>query len=208
MGNIKNEFLTETRLKILFEKTLQPFLIFQHLVLTFKLSPMKKQLLLSTAFLLFLSSCNVSRNSMREANYQLWLHHEDLAYSSQLTGKAEQTKVLFLDFERLLGKKKWEYGNFGDLPSDPFGSNVNVNASGSVINNADAVIGAVINGVIGVSSVSRVEQMAMYDLMRQNPGYDMVMFPQFTSRRKWFIVGSKTEVVCKAKLATLKDTRE
>jgi len=33
------------------------------------------------------------------------------------------------------------------------------------------------------------------------------MFPQFTSRRKWFGVGSKTEVVCTAKLAKLKATR-
>lgn len=144
---------------------------------------------------------------MREANYQLWLHHEDLAYSPQLIGKADQTKILFLDFERLFGKKKWEFGNFGDLPTDPFNPNVNVNANGAIVN-SEAVINAVINGVIGVSSVSRVEQMAMYDLMSKNPGYDMVMFPQFTSRRKWFIIGSKTEVVCKAKLASLKETRQ
>lgn len=167
---------------------------------------MKKLFLLSSLSLLLLSSCNVSRNSMREANYQLWLHHEDLEYSQQLTGKAEQTRIAFLDFERLFGKKRWEFGNFGDLPQDPFNPNVNVNANGTVVN-SQAVVNAVINGVIGVSSVSRVEQMAMYDLMRQNPGYDMVMFPQFTSRRKWFVVGSKTEVTCKAKLAKLKETQ-
>jgi hypothetical protein len=56
---------------------------------------------------------------MREANYQLWLHHEDLEYSSQLTGTANQTKVLAIDWNRLFGKQKWNYGNFGGLPEGP-----------------------------------------------------------------------------------------
>lgn len=163
---------------------------------------------------LTISSCTVSRNSMREANYQLWLHHEDLEYSSQLTGTANQTKVLAIDWNRLFGKQKWNYGNFGGLPEGPVNrqgqGNAGLNliqASTNGITTSNSGFQAVYNGVIGVSNFNRVEQMAMHDLIQKNPGYDLVMFPQFTSRRKWFGVGNKTEVVCTAKLAKLKATR-
>jgi len=151
---------------------------------------------------------------MREANYQLWLHHEDLEYSQQLTGTAMQTKVVFIDWGRVFGKQKWNYGNFGDLPTGPVNrqgqGNAGINlvqASNNGISVANSGFQAIYNGVIGVSNFNRVEQMAMHDLIQKNPGYDLVIFPQFTSRRKWFGVGSKTEVVCTAKLAKLKGTR-
>ena len=161
-----------------------------------------------------ISSCTVSRNSIREANYQLWLHHEDLEYSQQLTGTAMQTKVVFIDWGRVFGKQKWNYGNFGDLPTGPVNrqgqGNAGINlvqASNNGISVANSGFQAIYNGVIGVSNFNRVEQMAMHDLIQKKPGYDLVIFPQFTSRRKWFGVGSKTEVVCTAKLAKLKGTR-
>lgn len=164
-----------------------------------------KKLLLPLAILAFLSSCTVSRNSMREANYQLWLHHEDLEFSSQVTGEAKQTKVLLVDWNRVFGRQ-WEFGQFGNLPNDPFSPQLNGNVSG-VGTTESAAINFVVNGIIGINNVSRVEQMAMYDLMRKNPGYDMIIFPQFEARRKWFIIGSKTNVMVKARLARLKSTK-
>jgi hypothetical protein len=164
-----------------------------------------KKSLLPLAILAFLSSCTVSRNSMREANYQLWLHHEDLEFSPQVIGEAKQTKVLMVDWNRLLGRK-WELGQFGNLPTDPFAPQVSGNAS-VVAGRETALVNFIANGIIGINNVSRVEQMAMYDLMRKNPGYDMIIFPQFEARRKWFVVGSKTNVFVKARLARLKPTK-
>jgi hypothetical protein len=164
-----------------------------------------KKLLLSLALLALLSSCTVSRNSMREANYQLWLHHEDLEFSPQVVGEAKQTKVLLVDWNRLFGRK-WEFGQFGSLPNDPFSPQLNGNVAGSGTP-ANAAINFVVNGIIGINNVSRVEQMAMYDLMRKNPGYDMIIFPQFEARRKWFVFGSRTHVMVKARLAKLKATQ-
>ena len=164
-----------------------------------------KKPLLSLALLALLSSCTVSRNSMREANYQLWLHHEDLEFSPQVMGEAKQTRVFMIDWQRLFGRK-WELGQFGNLPSDPFAPQINGNAS-VVAGRETALVNFIANGIIGINNVSRVEQMAMYDLMRKNPGYDMIIFPQFEARRKWFLIGSKTNVMVKARLARLKPTK-
>lgn len=142
---------------------------------------------------------------MREANYQLWLHHEDLELSPQVTGEAKQTKVLMVDWNRLFGRN-WEFGQFGSLPTDPLAPQLNGVMSGVASRELSAV-NFVVNGLIGINNVSRVEQMAMYDLMRKNPGYDMIIFPQFEARRKWFFVGSKTNVAVKARLARLKATK-
>ncbi|MEZ4901306.1 MAG: hypothetical protein R2822_05845 [Spirosomataceae bacterium] len=85
---------------------------------------MKYILLSSLLLLAIFSSCTISRNSMREANYQLWLHHEDLELSPQVVGEAKQTKVLMVDWNRLLGRQ-YEYGQFGGLPSDPLAPPIN-----------------------------------------------------------------------------------
>jgi hypothetical protein len=160
-------------------------------------------------FLVLFSSCKINRNSMREANYQLWLHHEDLEFSERITGKASQSKFLGIDWQRTFGRKKFEFGGFGTLPTDPTTGNTNGTVSGGGIINGQntPAINVLLNGVIGISSVSRVEQMAMYDLIRQNPGYDLVMFPIFQTHKNWYLFGSKTEVVCTAKLGKLKNSK-
>ncbi len=168
-----------------------------------------RKILFTFSFLVLFSSCKISRNSMREANYQLWLHHEDLDLSERITGKANQNKFMGIDWQRTFGKKKFEYGGFGDLPRDPSNPNINGSiSSGSILNGeGSSAISILLNGIIGISSASRVEQMAMYDLIRQNPGYDLVMFPIFQTNKKWYILGSKTEVVCTAKLGKLKNSK-
>lgn len=162
---------------------------------------------------LLIYSCKISRNSMREANYQLWLHHEDLDLSERVTGKAAQNKVFLIDWERLFGKKKYEFGGFGELPGDPFAPNVtgqisNIVATAGGSGNIQSAFNVVLNGVIGISSASRVEQMAMYDLIQKNPGYDLVMFPTFQTHKKWFLIGSNTDVICTAKLGKLKASKK
>ncbi len=148
---------------------------------------------------------------MREANYQLWLHHEDLDLSERVSGKASQNKVFLIDWQRLFGKKNFEYGGLGDLPNDPSTANINGQISGVGLGNPNgntvSAINVVLNGVIGLTSASRVEQMAMYDLIQKNPGYDLVMFPTFQTHKSWFVIGSNTEVICTAKLGKLKASK-
>lgn len=146
---------------------------------------------------------------MREANYQLWLHHEDLDLSERITGKASQSKFLGVDWQRTFGKGRFEFGGFGDLPHDPTSPNINgaIGLNTFAGENEFSAVNVILNGVIGITSVSRVEQMAMYDLIRQNPGYDLVMFPIFQTNKKWYFFGSKTEVVCTAKLGKLKNSK-
>jgi hypothetical protein len=146
---------------------------------------------------------------MKEANYQLWLHHEDLQFSDRITGKASQSKVFGIDWQRTFGKNKFEYGGLGDLPGDPTHTNISgsIFANGLLNGRNLSPVNVILNGVIGISSASRVEQMAMYDLIRQNPGYDLVMFPIFQTQKKWYVFGSKTDVVCTAKLGKLKASK-
>ena len=181
-----------------------PKVIFTALFKPFQ-TDMKRTIITFVALATMASSCTVSRNSMREANYQLWLHHEDLELSEQVVGEANQTKVLMVDWKRLFGGN-WEFGQAGGLPNDPFSPQLNGSVTGVAASQVEAV-NFVINGIIGLNNVSRVEQMAMFDLMRKNPGYDMIIFPQFAARRKWFIVGSKTNVTVKARLARMKPTK-
>ncbi len=147
---------------------------------------------------------------MREANYQLWLHHEDLELSERITGSASQNKFLGIDWQRTFGKENFEFGGFGNLPNDPTNGSINGSiGTASIINGENfSPVNIILSGVIGITSASRVEQMAMYDLIRQNPGYDIVMFPVFQTHKKWYVLGSKTEVVCTAKLGKLKQTRK
>jgi hypothetical protein len=146
---------------------------------------------------------------MREANYQLWLHHEDLELSERITGSAQQSKFLGIDWQRTFGKKKFEYGGFGGLPNDPSSPNISgtIGANTFAGENEFSAVSVILNGVIGITNASRVENMAMFDLIRKNPGYDIVMFPSFETHKKWFVFGSKTEVVCTAKLGKLKASK-
>ncbi len=153
---------------------------------------------------LSLSSCMINRRSMRESNYQLWLNKSDVSYTEQREGVATQSKILGIDFQRLFARK-FEYGGIGNLPGGgALQSNSSI-SSGSIItdNSGGEAITNIITSTIGINSVSVVEQFAINDLIVKNPGYDLIMFPQFEVKKKWYIVGSKTEVKVKARLAKI-----
>jgi predicted DNA-binding ArsR family transcriptional regulator len=149
-----------------------------------------------------LSSCTVSRRSMRESNFQLWLNRSDIEYTEQISAEATQTKVLYVDWKRLFSRK-WDYGGVGDLPADPF--HVPISGVSNVATNfEDASIIAAASAIIGINNISRTEQFAIANLIKANPGYDVIMFPQFELHRQWFVVGSKTKVVVRARLGKIK----
>lgn len=137
-------------------------------------------LLICGIAVLFMASCNTYRHSMREPNARIEYYAADFDLSESVTGEATVTKVIGIDWEHLFGTTK-----FG-----------NTNASGAQV----PVIGSAINDN-GVS-------FALFDLMKKNPGYDVVIYPQVESYRHAPVLGtdiySKTTYKVTARLGKLK----
>ena len=142
---------------------------------------MKKlsMLLICGIALLFMSSCHTFRHSMREPNATVEYHAEDFILSDQVVGEATVYRVLGIDWIHLFGTKE-----IGDTP-----------AFGTVI------------PVVGV----RLEDganYALYQLMKKNPGYDVVVYPQVQAHRYAPVLGidiwSKTTYKVTARLGKLK----
>ena len=135
-----------------------------------------------------LSSCNTSMRVMREPVIRTELARNDWTLSEQVTGSASSTKILSIDFQRLFTST----------------------TSGTIENPAAMTLPSltalpVIGGVVG----DRTASYALYDLMQKNPGYDVVMYPQYETRVNKPLLGlgfiyRKTEVTATARLGKLK----
>ena len=128
---------------------------------------------------LFMSSCHTYRHSMREPNAYVEYHAEDFILSEQVTGEASVTRVIGIDWAHLFGTKE-----IGDTPQ-----------FGTVI------------PVVGVK-LEDGANYALYNLMKKNPGYDVVIYPQVEVHRNAPILGtdlySKTTYKVTARLGKLK----
>jgi len=112
---------------------------------------------LFASFLTVFSSCTTLNNSMREPNSRVEFSKSDFSLSSQVTGEAKTVKVLGIDFERLFKSEaaKVEGGSASslvDLASLP---------------------------VIGNFVSDKTANYSLYNLMTNNPGYDVIFYPQY-----------------------------
>lgn len=122
------------------------------------------------------TSCTMKMNGMSDANTQLNLTADDVTFSEVKEAEATEKLILMVDWKRLFKKEVGEVRRRGgagfSLP----------------------IIG-------GSTSFTRAESYAIYKLLKENPGYDAVMYPQFSGQSKglapFFI---KTNVTVKAKL--------
>lgn len=107
--------------------------------------------------LLMMASCTTVNKSMREPNVRVNLNKSDFALSGQVTGEAKSTKFLGIDFARLFTKRTAEIENDNpvSLASVP---------------------------VIGNFVSDRTANYALYEMMSQNPGYDVVIYPQYETK--------------------------
>lgn len=155
---------------------------------------------------IILSSCSVSNHSMKTPNYHIEFYKSDFEYSRQVTAEATSVRVLGIDWNRLF---KWETGEIiseqhssqssdvvisGNFMIDP------VEESFSTITAISAII-----PVLGDQGKGKVSSYALYNLMKENPGYDVVIYPQFESKK--FIVPvfySKRVVQVTARLGKIK----
>ena len=142
---------------------------------------MKKfRLLLICGFaMLFMASCNTYTHSMKGPNANVEFHAEDFDLSGAVTGEATVVRVLCIDWAHLFGTS--EIGETSDL--------------GTVV----PYIGTV---------VPTGTNYALFNLMKKNPGYDVVIYPQVEIHRHAPILGtdlySKTTYKVTARLGKLK----
>ena len=86
----------------------------------------------------------------------------DFALSNQVSAEAKTVKVLGIDWSRIFMVETGE---------------VNKDGSSSAVSAASIpVIGSFIGG-------DRTESYALYELMKSNPGYDVVFYPQFETKK-------------------------
>ena len=142
---------------------------------------MKKfRLLLICGFaMLFMASCNTYTHSMKGPNANVEFHAEDFDLSGAVTGEATVVRVLCIDWAHLFGTS--EIGETSDLGT------------------AVPYIGTV---------VPTGTNYALFNLMKKNPGYDVVIYPQVEIHRHAPILGtdlySKTTYKVTARLGKLK----
>jgi len=146
-----------------------------------KLSLVGFSLLILIAF----SGCTAVNKTMREPNVRVELNMDNFELSGQVSAEASSTKILYIDWDRLTHSESasLEGGamtiNFAMIP----------------------VVGNVISDLTA--------NYALYQLMINNPGYDVVFYPQFETVVEKPVLGigfitTKTTVKVTARLGKLK----
>ncbi len=107
---------------------------------------------------LLLFSCTSIHKSMREPDIRLNLEKSDFTLSDQLIAEATSTRIILIDWARIFTKKTGSIG-------------------GSASNISVAMI-----PVIGGYVFDQTSNYALYELMQDNPGYDVVFYPQYETK--------------------------
>ena len=140
---------------------------------------MKKSILIVLGVAaLFMTSCNSYRHTMREPNSHVEFYASDFELSDPVSAEATVTHILWIDWERTFGTSKAGFAN-----------------SGSEL----PIIGNMIYG--GANQ-------ALFKLLKENPGYDVIFYPQVEVKRHAPVFGtsfySTTTYKVTARLGKLK----
>jgi hypothetical protein len=131
-----------------------------------------------------LASCTSMHKSMKEANVRVELQKEDFNLSDQVSASASSTRILGIDFDRLFLKKT------------------------GTAESASQMINIAYIPVVGSFVVDPTANYALYELMVNNPGYDVVFYPQFETKVErpigFGFLYKKTHVTATARLGKLK----
>ena len=130
-------------------------------------------LLLAAA--VFATSCSSSYRSARHPSVLFELNSADYTLSEPVSATVHVTKVLGINFAEIF-----------DAHSGDF--------SASVVGTDVAMIGF-------LSSLDK--SVAIHDLLEKNPGYDFVLYPQFTITGKYYLIYSSADVTVTARLGKL-----
>lgn len=148
---------------------------------------MKKILIPVALVATLLTSCSTYHNSMREPNTRLELQKNDFTFSEQFTAEATTTRILGIDWERLFTKKYAEVKNDNGV---------------AFLSNVFAA------PIIGNSVMDKTANYALYSIMQDHKGYDVVFYPQYETKVERPILFGflmrKTTVKATTRLAKIK----
>jgi len=151
-----------------------------------------------------ISSCSISSRTMKSSPDYLLLNRTDFELSEQVQAQAVTTRVLGIDWNRLF---RWESAAIGtDMSQSGFRPGGGVSAAGneSGVNIAYNALASL--PVIGSLIKGNTAAYALSNLMRETPGYDVILYPQYYRTIKGFPpFYSKTEVNVTARLGKLKN---
>jgi len=141
---------------------------------------------LSLMMLIVFTGCSSVYKTMREPNVRVELNMDNFDLSGQVSAEATSTKIIGIDWQRLTHSE-----------------------AGSVENGAMSINFAMIP-VVGNIVVDMTSNYALYQLMMNNPGYDVVFYPQFETVVEKPVLGiglltTKTTVKVTARLGKLKE---
>lgn len=134
---------------------------------------------------LCLSSCTTLNRTMHDPNVRVELKKEDFLLSEQVSAEARTVRIVGIDFNRFLNIDKNVVGKAYIVPSI-----------------ADIP-------VIGNIMTDRTAEYSLWQLMHNNPGYDVVFYPQYELHIRKPILGmgflyKRTTVKTTAVLGKLK----
>jgi hypothetical protein len=138
---------------------------------------------------------------MQTPNYHIEFYKADFEYSPQVTAEATMVRVLGVDWSRIFNWDAAKISNSNELSSPGVDITLGTNV---VVDPIVGVISAVIP-VLGDQVKGGVRSYALYNLMAENPGYDVVVYPQYEVKK--FIVPifySKRTARVTARLAKIK----
>lgn len=148
---------------------------------------------------------------MREPNVKVELYSDDFELSEQFSAEATTTRVLGIDWKRLFGT--YEAGVVGKNATNIGGAIDGITLYEGAFSAITAVADDVPEALVSIPVIGSIvpdvtSSYALYKLMAEHPGYDVVFYPQFEKRRYAPILGtslySKTTVKVTARLAKMK----
>ncbi len=121
---------------------------------------MKKIAIFAAMVMLVLSSCTTMNRSMRETSTRLELTRNDFNVSEQFTAEAKSTTIIGIDFDRLFLKET----GIVEGRSEMYGiSLASVPVLGNILSD-------------------RTSSYALYQLMTEHQGFDVVFYPQYETK--------------------------
>ena len=147
---------------------------------------MKSKILFFITLFIFVSGCTMVNHSVPTSMIYL----SDLNISDEVWGQAKSTKILGVDFKRLM-KRNIESANVG-LSTTSIPSITAIN------------YGATDFQILGLTIIN-TESLALNDLLNKNKEYDVLISPKFskTAEGFWPIYWTET-VMVKARVGTIK----
>lgn len=126
----------------------------------------------------FFNSCISMNKSIKSPNNMIQFEKNDFEFSEQVVGQAQQMKILGIDWANLFKAHK----------------KANLTSKNTFS-----------GWVVGTEPLNSTQQYALYNLLENNPGYDVVVYPYYETNTKGFLFFyTKTEVTVKARLAKIK----